>query len=121
MAGAFVSISVSKKVVRESLIVTHLSVLLEKPGTNSDFVLEVTKRVETLALKGGQLVLIEGPLPEPVAFVLAHGLADKFEAIACMDRHSFEYVVCVSRHRSLVLGHIIPSAAVSDWIPAKSV
>ncbi len=120
MSGTLFQISVGKKVVQDGLIATYLLVGFGKPAENRDIVVEVTKRVETLALKGGQLVLIDGPMSAHVAMVVAHGLADKFESVACFDKRTSEYVVCISRNHWFV-GHSIPRAAVSDWIPAKTV
>jgi hypothetical protein len=57
----------------------------------------------------------------PVAMVLACALADKFHAVACFDRRTSEYVVCLSVVRSWMLGHSISPSLVRDWIPAKTV
>ena len=77
------------------------------PSSNDKIVVAAQAALEELKLQGGDLLKISGPASLPVAFVLAHGVAHLYGAIAIFDPKLGKYVVSVSHSKSYPLGTLI--------------
>jgi len=63
---------------------------------NGPKVIDATREFESLNLKGGELVAVNGPASLPVAMALAHRLSHLYSAVACFDPKEGAYIVAVA-------------------------
>jgi CRISPR-associated protein Csx3 len=86
-----------------------LQVTFGEPAQNDQIVKDASQRLTELAgeLTGGALLKVNGPASMPVAFVLAHGVAHLYGAIAVYDPKLSQYVVCIAHHPDYAIGDLI--------------
>lgn len=87
-----------------------LKVNFGQPAQNDQIVRDAASRLTEMAseLTGGTLLKINGPASIPVAFVLAHGLAHLYGAIAIYEpKLNGKYVVCITHNPTYKIGDLI--------------
>jgi CRISPR-associated protein Csx3 len=86
-----------------------LRVMFGEPAQNDRIVKDAAMRLAELAgkLVGGGVLKINGPASMPVAFVLAHGVAHLYGAVAVYDPKLSKYVVCVTHDPAYGVGDLI--------------
>ncbi len=81
------------------------------PAQNDQIVRDAAQRlaelVETGALAGGELVLVNGPASLPVACVLAHAVGHLYAAVGVFDPKMAGYVVAIAHGGQYAVGDVI--------------
>ncbi len=67
----------------------------------------LTEMIENGQLAGGELVKVNGPASLPVAMVIAHALAHRYQAVACFDPKLGKYVVSITHGGKYKVGDLI--------------
>jgi CRISPR-associated protein Csx3 len=88
-----------------------LKVWFATPAQNDQIVKDASARLDELmstgALRGGDVIRIDGPASLPVAMVLAHKLAHLYQAVACFDPKLSKYVVAIAHGDRYAVGDLI--------------
>jgi CRISPR-associated protein Csx3 len=83
----------------------------DTPANNDLLVQEVAGKIGELidggAIKGGELIKLNGRATLPIAFVLAHKLNHLYQAVAVYDPKLSKYVVAVAHGGRYRLGDLI--------------
>jgi CRISPR-associated protein Csx3 len=58
-------------------------------------------------LEGGDLIFVNGPVPMPLAMMLAHKLAHLYQTVACFDPKISKYVVVIAQCDKYAVGDLI--------------
>ena len=84
------------------------------PAQNDVIVRDASAALASLNLKGGGIVLFNGPASLPVACALAHATCHLYSAIGVFDPKVAGYVVAVAHGEVFSVGQIIPTASVKE-------
>ena len=84
------------------------------PAQNDAIVQDAQSRMLELETgeSGGGVALVNGPASLPVAMVLAHHLAHRYDAVACFDPKISGYVVAICHGPTYSIGQVIPASDV---------
>ncbi len=81
------------------------------PAQNDEIVKDAATRLEEMAksgeLGGGQLLLINGPISVPVAFVLAHKVGHLYGAVGLFDPKLGKYVISITHNPEYKVGDLV--------------
>lgn len=80
------------------------------PAQNDSIVRDAEARLAEMETAGeftGGVIRVNGPASLPVAMVLAHHLAHRFEAVACFDPKLAKYVVAIAHGGNYAIGQLI--------------
>lgn len=81
------------------------------PADNARLVREALTQMEALThsgqLAGGPLLRVNGPASLPVAFVIAHAVAHRYQAVAIFDPKLERYVVAIAHGPAFQPGDLI--------------
>ncbi|MDD4476574.1 MAG: CRISPR-associated protein Csx3 [Patescibacteria group bacterium] len=80
------------------------------PAQNDQIVKDAEARLDEMAKLGelgGEVIRINGPASLPVAMVLAHKLAHRYQAVACFDPKLSKYVVAIAHGDKYTVGDLI--------------
>jgi CRISPR-associated protein Csx3 len=90
---------------------TLLLLAFGEPATNDAIVREADRRMRELkdeSLRGGMLVLLDGPASLAAVAVIVHHVAHLFGALGVFDPKLNGYVVAVSHDPAFVVGDVLP-------------
>ena len=83
----------------------------DTPAQNDALVKKAAQRIRELidsgAIKGGELIKLNGPATLPIAFVLAHKLNHLYQAVAVYDPKLLKYVVAIAHGGKYHVGDLI--------------
>lgn len=83
----------------------------DTPAQNDALVKEAALRIRKLidsgAIKGGELIKLNGPATLPIAFVLAHKLNHLYQAVAVYDPKLLKYVVAIAHGGKYSVGDLV--------------
>jgi len=108
----------SYKIEKSTVSVSGKSAVMFKvgfgePAQNDTIVKDAQSLMTALETgDGGGVALVNGPASLPVAMVLAHHLAHRYEAVACFDPKMSGYVVAICHGPNYSVGQVIPAADV---------
>ncbi|OQA38730.1 MAG: hypothetical protein BWY51_00788 [Parcubacteria group bacterium ADurb.Bin316] len=77
------------------------------PAQNDQIVKDAVAAVDTLNLKGGKMIKLNGPASLPVAVALAHEIGHIYGTVAVFDPKLGKYVVAISHDPEYSLGDLI--------------
>lgn len=86
---------------------TLLRVRFGASASNDVLVKEAAEVISNLALPGGPLLLIDGPMSLPVAFVIAHAVGHRYGAVAVRDPKLSAFVVAITHDPHRPLGDLL--------------
>ncbi len=75
---------------------------------NDRIVVDAAAALESLALKGGDLCLLNGPASLPVACAIAHGIGHLYKGVGVFDPKMTGYVLAIAHGGEYALGQVIP-------------
>ncbi len=86
---------------------TVIQVSFGAPASNDRLVKAAAEAIENLSLPGGPLLLIDGPMSLPVAFVIAHAVSHRYGSVAIRDPKLSAFVVAITHDPEHPLGELI--------------
>ncbi len=105
-------------VTANSAIATLFRIGFADPATTDIVVRDAEFRIKELEQAnpelGGSVALTNGPAALPVAMVLAHHLAHRFETVACFDPKCCGYIVAITHGDKYKVGQVIQASAVTE-------
>lgn len=86
---------------------TLMNVRFGSPGTGDQVLLAANALLESLPLGGGRLLLINGPMTLPIAFLIAHKVVHLFANVAVFDPKLNSYLVVANHGGSYHVGELV--------------
>lgn len=114
MNGSFLVSAAARTISGRSATLLTIGFNKEKSANNDQLVPDAIAALDACALKGGEVVLFNGPASLPVAAALAHGVAHLYQAVAGFDPKMNGYVVCIAHGPAYKPGDVIPAAEVKE-------
>lgn len=103
MSDAIYDIQVSKTDANTTL----MNVRFGSPATGDQVLLAANALLESLPLGGGRLLLINGPMTLPIAFLIAHKVVHLFANVAVFDPKLNSYLVVANHGGPYHVGELV--------------